>query len=197
MIDCYGTVLQMMADRGVAVKHTPSLPELRGAFQTGAEVQGTVAISNACFAVILDDALCVVFYRSGKIRPADFETCLTSLRVRSHGTRPRMLVVLADPLNQIVSRQMASAFRDIDFELWSAHELRVNFSRHTLVPRHELLEDESEVLRAYHLKSSMLLPLISASDMMARYLNAKPGQIMRITRNSPSAGVYVVYRRVV
>lgn len=195
MIGCYSTILEMMADRGVEVTHTPGLAELRVAFQSG--TGSVVASSNACFMVLLSDSLCVAFYRTSKIRVSDIEGCLATLRVRAHGDRARMLVVLSEPVNQIVSRQMSSAFRDIDFEMWSASELRVNFSRHVLVPRHELLVDDAEVLAKYQLKSSMLLPLISSSDMMSRYLNAKPGHLMRITRNSPSAGVYVVYRRVV
>lgn len=84
-----------------------------------------------------------------------------------------------------------------DVQFFGLHELQFNVSRHALVPRHEPLRDESEieaVMARYKLKSRYQLPLILSSDPIARYLALKPGQLVRITRRSPSAGSYVLYR---
>jgi DNA-directed RNA polymerase subunit H (RpoH/RPB5) len=40
-------------------------------------------------------------------------------------------------------------------------------------------------------------PLLLSSDPVARYYGALPGTMMRITRKSPTAGEYVLYRVVV
>jgi DNA-directed RNA polymerase subunit H (RpoH/RPB5) len=59
------------------------------------------------------------------------------------------------------------------------------------------LRDEQEiakVMEAYGLKSRHQLPLIMLTDPMARYLGLHPGQLVRVTRSSPAAGEYVLYR---
>ena len=44
---------------------------------------------------------------------------------------------------------------------------------------------------------SLLPRLIASEDAMVKYIGAAPGQIVRITRPSPTAGVVVVYKLVV
>ena len=70
--------------------------------------------------------------------------------------------------------------------------------KHDLVPRHELLSDEEAraVLEKYGTSPDQL-PKIFANDAVARAVRAKPGQIIRIKRKSPTAGEHVAYRYVV
>ncbi len=60
---------------------------------------------------------------------------------------------------------------------------------------HELLspEEQEEVLRRYKTTRPQL-PKILTSDPVVRKLGAKPGDIIKITRTSPTAGVTVYYR---
>ncbi|MDK6028536.1 DNA-directed RNA polymerase subunit H [Ignisphaera sp. 4213-co] len=69
---------------------------------------------------------------------------------------------------------------------------------HELVPRHEVLsiEEGIQVLRKYGVKPEQL-PWLRASDPVARAIGAKPGDIVRIYRKSPTAGEVIVYRYVV
>lgn len=70
--------------------------------------------------------------------------------------------------------------------------------KHDLVPRHELLSDEEarDILTKYGVTPDQL-PKIFASDAVARAVRAKPGNIIRIKRKSPTAGEHVAYRYVV
>ncbi len=70
--------------------------------------------------------------------------------------------------------------------------------RHVLVPKHEILPKEKveEILKRYKIQPHHL-PLIKSSDPAAREIGAKPGDVLKITRNSPTAGTAVVYRYVV
>jgi len=82
-------------------------------------------------------------------------------------------------------------------EIFEARRLLFNISRHALVPRHEPVRDEAEIqalLQKFMLKSRFHLPIIYAHDAMARYLALRHGQLVRVTRRSPTAGVHVVYR---
>jgi DNA-directed RNA polymerase subunit H (RpoH/RPB5) len=84
-------------------------------------------------------------------------------------------------------------------QLFSIQELQFNISRHSLVPKHTLITDDGEIqeiLTKYMVKKNQL-PYILKSDAMSQYLNAKPGNIVRIERISPTAGISIVYRAVV
>ncbi|MHB8585818.1 MAG: DNA-directed RNA polymerase subunit H [Thermoplasmatota archaeon] len=70
--------------------------------------------------------------------------------------------------------------------------------KHELVPRHEILpeSDAQEILRKYGVSPDQL-PRIHSSDPVARAIRARPGQIVRIRRKSPTAGEAVAFRYVV
>jgi DNA-directed RNA polymerase subunit H (RpoH/RPB5) len=69
---------------------------------------------------------------------------------------------------------------------------------HRLVPKHEILtpEEREKVLARYRVKPYQL-PQIKASDPAAKAIGAKPGDILRIIRKSPTAGEHIAYRYVV
>src|ERR1051326_4645019 len=70
--------------------------------------------------------------------------------------------------------------------------------KHDLVPRHEVLSDAEarDILDRYGVTPDQL-PKIFANDAVARAVRAKPGNIIRIRRKSPTAGEAVAYRYVV
>ncbi|MCY0868537.1 MAG: DNA-directed RNA polymerase subunit H [Desulfurococcus sp.] len=77
-------------------------------------------------------------------------------------------------------------------------ESEVDILEHELVPKHEVLPPEE----AYRILKKLgvepwQLPWISVNDPAARAVGAKPGDIIRIIRKSPTAGVFVAYRYVV
>ena len=75
---------------------------------------------------------------------------------------------------------------------------KFDVGQHVLVPKHEILlkEKAQEVLERYKI-SPHQLPLIKSSDSAAKAIGAKPGDILKITRNSLTAGRAVVYRYVI
>jgi len=79
-----------------------------------------------------------------------------------------------------------------------AKKVSLKILEHELVPKHEVisLEEGVEVLRKYGVKPEQL-PWIRASDPVAKAIGAKPGDIIKIVRKSPTGGEIVVYRYVV
>jgi DNA-directed RNA polymerase subunit H len=73
-----------------------------------------------------------------------------------------------------------------------------NLFEHVLVPKHEILteKERDELLQKYRVKPYQL-PAIRASDPAVKAIGAKPGDILRIIRKSPTAGKYVAYRYVI
>lgn len=70
--------------------------------------------------------------------------------------------------------------------------------RHIYVPKHEVLstKEAEEVLRTFNAKPHQL-PFILLNDPALNGLNAKPGDIIKITRKSATAGESIYYRYVV
>ncbi|MGC9210286.1 MAG: DNA-directed RNA polymerase subunit H [Acidilobus sp.] len=69
---------------------------------------------------------------------------------------------------------------------------------HVLVPKHRILplDEAVRVLSQLGVKPWQL-PRISVNDPVIRLLGGKPGDIVEIERDSPTAGKHKVYRVVV
>lgn len=75
---------------------------------------------------------------------------------------------------------------------------KFNILDHELVPKHEVLKPEEavEILKSLGVRPDQL-PYLRASDPVARAIGAKPGDVVRIIRKSPTAGKIIVYRFVI
>ena len=73
--------------------------------------------------------------------------------------------------------------------------MKIDIQDHMLVPKHEIMTEEeisdefSDV--DYDFKD---LPKIKVNDPVAKSIGAEPGNVLRITRQSQTAGVFVTYR---
>ncbi len=74
----------------------------------------------------------------------------------------------------------------------------IDISKHKFVPKHEILNENErdELLKKYNIKSTQL-PRIITSDPVVKVLDAKLGDVIKITRDSETAGKTVYYRVVV
>jgi DNA-directed RNA polymerase subunit H (RpoH/RPB5) len=80
---------------------------------------------------------------------------------------------------------------------FQAHTIVNNPTEHILVPKHEYVpvDQHAELLKELRVNSKSQLPIIRYhEDMQARVMALIPGDIVKITRPSPSSGVYTVYR---
>lgn len=85
----------------------------------------------------------------------------------------------------------------LNMQIFMLRELQYNITKHYLVPKHELIknpDDVKKVLEDFSLHSISQLPLILQTDPMAKWLYAQPGDVIKITRPSESAGSYTIYR---
>lgn len=83
---------------------------------------------------------------------------------------------------------------------FSFFQLVNNPLRHVLVPKHAILpsEEHAELKERFHLTSMLKLPMIPYHiDPIVRILGAVPGDVLKITRPSPTSGTYDIYRVVV
>ncbi|MEA3558171.1 MAG: DNA-directed RNA polymerase subunit H [Candidatus Thermoplasmatota archaeon] len=73
-----------------------------------------------------------------------------------------------------------------------------NVMENYLVPRHSIISEEEvkELLDRYGIKLSQL-PKILMMDPCSKALNAKPGDVLKVERQSPTAGSSNYYRIVI
>ncbi|CAO3642554.1 unnamed protein product [Cunninghamella echinulata] len=108
---------------------------------------------------------------------------------------PKGICVYQNSLTSSASKVMQSLPSKHTLESFNENELLVNITHHVLVPKHEVLtaEEKAILLQRYRLKDSQL-PRIQHSDPVARYYGLKRGQVVKILRESETAGRYVSYR---
>ena len=79
-----------------------------------------------------------------------------------------------------------------------AKEKGFDVTEHKLVPEHEIMSDEEvqELLDEYDIEAHQL-PKIDSKDPVAKAIGAESGQVIKITRDSPTKGKTTVYRFVI
>ncbi|MBR9682133.1 MAG: DNA-directed RNA polymerase subunit H [Candidatus Aenigmarchaeota archaeon] len=77
-------------------------------------------------------------------------------------------------------------------------EKEVNILKHFLVPEHVILSDEEkkELLERLNIKLEQL-PKLSHKDAVVKAIDAVERDVIKITRDSPTAGVTTYYRLVI
>ena len=146
---------------------------------------------------------CVVHYCLSKIKAK----LKTYLEVMNDPEKPEYLDPETTEVILLVTEPVVDTFHQAVLNNYGTHKSRVfifqiqtlvnNPSKHYMVPKHEKVpaEEHIELMKSLYLKSKTQFPLIRYhADMQARYLGLVPGDIVRITRPSPSAGEYILYR---
>jgi DNA-directed RNA polymerase subunit H (RpoH/RPB5) len=181
------TIREMFVDRG----HSPSQYD---SVLNKYQITEISAITNAksIFSIKLPDIKTTIIYvLSSKQRINDIKAHIEELDTADDMS---FILVVREKFNNSDQKKLTAMG---DFQVFQLSELQFNISKHDLVPKHELIKDEQDInaiIEAYQLKSRTQLPFILKTDAMARYLNAKPGNIVKITRISPSSGETIVYR---
>ena len=105
------------------------------------------------------------------------------------------IIIISGKLSQQAKQKVQEINKELQVEIFTVNELVVNITEHELVPKHILLskEDKDILLKRYKIKENQL-PKILVTDPVARFLGLKRGDVVKIIRNSETAGRYITYR---
>lgn len=136
----------------------------------------------------------IIFALQPKFRYSDVKTLIDD-KIKVQGVDFILLIVK----DKVSSTNIKSIEESKVTQVFQLKELQYNVTKHELVPKHELIGSDQEsyiqeLVDKYLLKNRFQFPLILKSDPVARYLNAKTGNLVKITRSSPTSGVYEFYR---
>lgn len=109
-----------------------------------------------------------------------------------------LVLVYKSSITTFAKQFISTDVNDLNVQVFSENELSFNITKHELVPKHEVLTptEKKTVLTKYKTMAKNF-PMLLSSDPVARYYGALPGTMIRITRKSPTAGEYTLYRVVV
>lgn len=185
----YRTLVEMLEDRKYLSEEDLNYLKSFGPNELDAMLtRGTLSID-------IDKRLKILYYLN-KFKITDFKPHLE----QCNGFELCILIV-SDKLTTNNSKGINDFITKNDIsttlQTFELPEILFNITKHVLVPKHEVITDKSEIdtlLKDYNLKNLHQLPIILKTDPVARYYGMKSGQVVRITRTSPSAGEYIAYR---
>ena len=81
-------------------------------------------------------------------------------------------------------------------QYFQLNELQFNPTKHQLVPPHRKLtnEETTEIMNKYLIKNKLQMPIILRTDVIAKWLGLKQGEIVEITRFNENSGKSYYYR---
>lgn len=146
---------------------------------------------------------CRVAYTIGRIKQKiiAFTEALTNEESGFDPSNTELIIITNEPI--------APNFHQAANTFWMANNTRVRYFHaaaivnnplhHFLVPKHEIVpkSDEETLLKDMYAKKSQLPIIRFHEDPIARMIGAFPGDIVKITRPSPTSGECIIYRRCV
>ena len=81
-------------------------------------------------------------------------------------------------------------------QFFQLNELQFNPTKHQLVPPHRKLnqEESTDIMTKYLIKSKLQMPIIPKTDVIAKWLGLKQGEIVEIIRHNENSGKSYYYR---
>ena len=108
------------------------------------------------------------------------------------------IIILKDKANDSLLKVVDDFYseKNIYINLFYIKSLLINILKHEYVPDHKIISDNDfkEMKSTYNLNSRYQLPIINRHDAVANVLGIRPGEIVKITRPSKTAGQYISYR---
>lgn len=186
------TITEMLESRGFTTESVPKFSpvEIRAALNS--------ALTTLNFKVPKSDntEYTADVHFQNLTRTSGFDNIQTDLE--ENGKNRELIYIMTEQIqpwhHQIVRKVWAQS--KVLVSIFCCFYISTNPTKHILVPKHEIVPKDTtnQILKDLYAKKSQLPIIVYHEDVQARYLGLRPGEIVKITRPSPSAGFYTVYR---
>jgi len=143
------------------------------------------------------DGILVVFSDKTRVSENEFNNIIEFSEQNDYKTG----IVIITPIKPSESVLAAIRRRAADLEkplvlVFELRHLQFDISAHRKVPKHRILDKDevNAVLKEFHANSPNLFPKIDSQDPMARWIGARPGDVLEITGLCESSGENRRYR---
>lgn len=139
----------------------------------------------------------IVFSEKTRLTPAEFKNILAYAAENSH-TAGTIIITISKAPESVTEllRQHLSNKENPLVQLFYISHLNFDISKHRKVPKHRLLtEDEkTKLTKMYNITDFKQLPKLDSQDAMARWIGARPGDVVEVTGLCVSSADNVRYR---
>lgn len=108
------------------------------------------------------------------------------------------IIITKDKPNDTLKKLMNNIWNkdNIYFVIYDYNNYLFNILNHEMVPEHEVIDEKEKdnIKKKYNILYDKQFPEISRFDSVAEAIGLRPGQLCKITRNSPTAIKSVYYR---
>ena len=184
ILNTFNTIKEMLIDRNIDISNLENISQKEIEIQLNSN-------NNEIFYFNVNSNMKIVYYLSKNFKIATLENYLLNLNKKNN--IKNFFIVIRDKINNLNFKSI----KNINIQFFIIKELLFNITKHILVPKHEVIRDSSEIndlVSKHNLKNKLQFPLILKTDPMAKYLNVQSGELVKITRISPSSGEIIIYR---
>ena len=153
------------------------------------------------FNCINEDKTCYIkFVLFTKLRLANLKTLINNMIDEYVKEGDTIIFIVKDKINNIdlfdSSLNVYLENNNIFIQIFWMDTLLFNITKHELVPPMRILniEEKNSLLKKANINTFIQLPLILKNDPVAKFYGLKKGNVVEITRPSPTAGIYKNYR---
>lgn len=183
------TILEMLQDRGYEIpkKH----------FDFTFEEFLNIGFYNIYISNIDESEYTYIYFsnQDKQLTINNLKNIYSNILEETNNIHVHVIFILNDEPNTAVKTALKSKdYSNIEYFLYE--ELIINITKHSIMPRFEIIKDPDEVktiLNRYN-ATKQQLPKFLSSDPIVKYFNAKPGTIFRIFSKSATVGEAVRYR---
>jgi DNA-directed RNA polymerases I, II, and III subunit RPABC1 len=109
-----------------------------------------------------------------------------------------LMIICKGSITSFAKQFITTDVNNLYVQVFSEKELSFNITKHMLVPKHELMSsDEKAHIKTIYKTKLKHFPNLLSTDPVSKYYGYLPGDLVRVTRKSPTAGMYTSYRVVV
>jgi DNA-directed RNA polymerase I, II, and III subunit RPABC1 len=159
------TLKEMLVDRG-----------LKGDFEPAKSLDNTK--------MFVFDNLLIVFSTKSRVTEKDLMTFVEHAK-ENNITNGVLVVTLSKPSETVLSalRSFVADRANPLLQMFESRHLQFNISKHRKVPKHRIItsDEEALVLKEFNIADPSFLPKIDSQDAMAKWIGARPGNIVEIT----------------
>ena len=106
-----------------------------------------------------------------------------------------MIFVYQTDITTFAKQYINEQCPELRIELFSFKELLFNVTKHSYVPKHEIVTSKKpQIMQAFKIKKESYFPKILMNDPVAKYLGAVKGDLIKIYRDSEICGSSIYYR---
>ena len=146
-----------------------------------------------------DSNLIVKYITNAKVRASNISSLIYEMVDEKLTPNDTLVLLVNDNVSSDSLTETINNFQQKQkkfIQIFNIESLMFNITQHILVPHHEIMNrtETANIMSKYNIQNTLQLPLILQSDPVAKFIGARRGDIVKITKPSETAGEYVNYR---